>query len=78
MYCILVLRTKLFGLYPYGRWMYHTAYLCGWSSTNGTVQTNSNVIKSGDYSNNIVHVFVSNRTWVKKHGYSELYAHEIW
>jgi len=72
------LLTKLFGLYPFGRWIHYIAYICGWTSTNVTVQTNCNVIKSGDYSNNIMHAFVSNWTRVKKHGYPELYAHQIW
>ena len=41
---------------------------------SGIVQTNYNVINSGDYSKNITPAFVSNQ----KHEYSELYAHEVW
>jgi hypothetical protein len=38
------------------------------------LQNNCNAIKSDNYCNNFIHVFVFNLTHVKKHCCSELYA----
>lgn len=50
---------------------------CSKIKINGRVTTDCSVVKSGDYSNCIIPASVYNQTHVKKHGNSELYAHEV-